>query len=314
MLHRTEIPVKTIELAEVHLTTGRHQLMDVVFRRWASLLQDRLYAKKNLMFEVSTENVKKIRFENFLSSVSKQPIYIFETQNQSRGLFLVDNTFFLKLILNTKAGITLERSSLGKLMKEHQKDLLALVQPMIEDFEKSWLNIADVELNLNRVTIYPQRAKVMLPYEYCFVGSVRLSVQDIQSEILLCLPYSGIDPLLSHLENKSVIAPESIENYSPHVKRHFMDILEKKEYSVVAELGNADLVGTKGKLEVGQLLPLLGKENLATIRINGTPVLQGYTGESDGHYSVQVTRGIEDKKPSAIQEEMAFKQVTWPSQ
>ncbi|MBT7810539.1 MAG: flagellar motor switch protein FliM, partial [Deltaproteobacteria bacterium] len=213
-----------------------------------------------------------------------------------------------------KAGITLERSSLGKLMKEHQKDLLALVQPMIEDFEKSWLNIADVELNLNRVTIYPQRAKVMLPYEYCFVGSVQLSVQDIQSEILLCLPYSGIDPLLSHLENKSVIAPESIENYSPHVKRHFMDILEKKEYSVVAELGNADLGGTKGKLEVGQLLPLLGKENLATIRINGTPVLQGYTGESEGHYSIQVTRRIEDKKPSAIQEEMAFKQVTWPSQ
>ena len=102
MLHQKDIPVKTFELAEVHLTTGRHQLMDVVFRRWASLIQDRLYAKKNLMFEVSTENVKKIRFENFLSSVSKQPIYIFETSNQSRGLFLVDNTFFLKLILNTK--------------------------------------------------------------------------------------------------------------------------------------------------------------------------------------------------------------------
>ena len=93
-----------------------------------------------------------------------------------------------------------------------------------------------------------------------------------------------------------------------------MDILEKKEYSVVAELGNADLGETKGKLEVGQLLPLLGKENLVTIRINGTPALQGYTGESDGHYSVQVTRGIEDKKPSAIQAEMAFKQVIWPSQ
>jgi len=40
----------------------------------------------------------------------------------------------------------------------------------------------------------------------------------------------------------------------------------------------------------------MGKENLATISINGTPSLQGYTGESDGHYSVQVTRRIEDKK------------------
>ena len=199
MLHRTDIPVKTFELAEVHLTTGRHQLMDVVFSRWASLLQDRLYAKKNLMFEVSTENVKKIRFENFLSSVSKQPIYIFEMPNQSRGLFLVDNTFFLKLILNTKAGITLERSSLGKLMKEHQKDLLALVQPMIEDFEKSWLNIAEVELNLNRVTIYPQRANVMLPYENCFSGRIQLIHEDLQTSIQLCMPYAALVSVLCPL-------------------------------------------------------------------------------------------------------------------
>ena len=99
MLHRTDIPVKTFELAEVHLKTGQHQLMDVVFRRWASLLQDRIYAKKNLMFEISTENVKKIRFENFLSSVSKQPIYIFEMPNQCRGLFLVDNTFFFARVM-----------------------------------------------------------------------------------------------------------------------------------------------------------------------------------------------------------------------
>lgn len=314
MLHRTDIPVKTFELAEVHLTTGRHQLMDVVFRRWASLLQDRLYAKKNLMFEVSTENVKKIRFENFLSSVSKQPIYIFETPNQSRGLFLVDNTFFLKLILNTKAGITLERSSLGKLMKEHQKDLLALVQPMIEDFEKSWLNIAEVELNLKRVTIYPHRAKVMLPYEYCFAGRIQLRVKDIQSEILLCLPFSGLEPIVSPLGNNRIIAPESMEYYFPHVKQHFIDILERTEHSVVAELGKADLSETKGKLEVGQVLPLHGQDGLVTIRINGTPVLQGTTGESDGHYSVKVTRGIEDKKPSAIKQEREFKQVAWPNQ
>ena len=34
---------------------------------------------------------------------------------------------------------------------------------------------------LNRVTIYPHRAEVMLPYEYCFVTRVTLSVKDIKS-------------------------------------------------------------------------------------------------------------------------------------
>ena len=314
MLHQTDIPVKPFELAEAHLTTGRFSLMDVIFRRWATLLQDTLYAKMNLMFEVSTESVEKLRFENFFSSISEQPIYIFESLNQSRGLLVVDNTFFLKLVLNTKAQKTLGRSSMVQLMREHQKDLLALVYPMIEDFEKSWLNIAEVELNLKRVTIYPHRAKVMLPYEYCFAGRIQLRVKDIQSEILLCLPFSGLEPLVSPLENNRIIAPESMEYYFPHVKQHFIDILERTEHSVVAELGKADLSETKGKLEVGQVLPLHGQDGLVTIRINGTPVLQGTTGESDGHYSVKVTRGIEDKKPSAIKQEREFKQVAWPNQ
>ena len=102
MLHQTDIFVKPFELAEAHLTTGRFSLMDVVFRRWASLLQYTLYAKMNLMFDVTTENVEKLRFENFFSSISEQPIYIIVTLNQRRGLLIVDNTFFLNLVLDTE--------------------------------------------------------------------------------------------------------------------------------------------------------------------------------------------------------------------
>jgi len=58
----------------------------------------------------------------------------------------------------------------------------------------------------------------------------------------------------------------------------------------------------------------LNKDALVTIRINGTPTLKGSSGESSGHYSVQVIRGTEDKKPSAIQQKREFKQVAWPTQ
>ena len=314
MMNENEISVETFELGESHFSTGRFNLLDIVFRRWAVLLQDTLYSKMDLMFEVSTKNIEKMRFENFFDTLSKQPIYIFETFNKCRGLFIIDNSFFIQLVLNTRAEKKLGSSSLDRLMREHQKDLVLLIRPMLEDFEKSWLNIAEVQLNLNRVTIYPHRAEVMLPYEYCFVGRLQLTVKDIRSEIILCLPFSGLEPVLSPLESKKVLAPESLEYYSPHVKQHFTSILERTEHSVVAELGKADLSETKGKLEVGQVLPLHGQDGLVTIRINGTPVLQGTTGESDGHYSVKVTRGIGDKKPSTIKQDREFKQVGWPNQ
>ena len=69
-----------------------------------------------------------------------------------------------------------------------------------------------------------------------------------------------------------------------------------------------------GKLEVGQVIPMQNKDDLVTIKINGTPVLQGSTGESDGYYSVQIVRGVEEKKPSSIQQKREFKEVTWPGQ
>ena len=313
MLHQTDIPVKPYELAEAQFNTGRFHIMDIVFRRWGALLQETLYAKMGMMLEVSTENVVQLRFEKFLDSVKKQPIYIFETLNHSRGLLLVDKSFF-DLALNGKAEPTEDSLSLIQMMKENQQKLLKLISTMIDDFEKSWLNIAAVELKLNRVTIYPSRANVMLPYEYCLVGRVQLSLNGIQTSIQLCLPYAALESVLRPFENKKLLEPESMVYYFPQVKEHFKDLLEKTEYSVVAELGKADLRAAKGKLEKGQVLPLLNKDALVTIRINGTPTLKGSSGESSGHYSVQVIRGTEDKKPSAIQQKREFKQVSWPTQ
>ena len=313
MLHQTDIPVKPYELAEAQFNTGRFHIMDIVFRRWGALLQETLYAKMGMMLEVSTENVVQLRFEKFLDSVKKQPIYIFETLNHSRGLLLVDKSFF-DLALNGKAEPTEDSLSLIQMMKENQQKLLKLISTMIDDFEKSWLNIAAVELKLNRVTIYPSRANVMLPYEYCLAGRVQLSLNGIQTSIQLCLPYAALESVLRPFENKKLLEPESMVYYFPQVKEHFKDLLEKTEYSVVAELGKADLRAAKGKLEKGQVLPLLNKDGLVTIQINGTPALQGSSGESSGHYSVQVIRGTEDKKPSAIQQKREFKQVSWPTQ
>ena len=348
MLHKTEIAYKPFELAETNYSTGRFHLMDVVVRRWSSLIQETLYERIGVMFDVSVQNVEKHRFEEFFSSISKQPIYIFETHNQSRGLFLVDNAFFNVYVLKnyseeialdpdkdyshgglvgglydtikneiTSAGSkmggekVLKRQPLVQLMREHQKSLLALVRPIINDFERSWLNIAPVELNLNRVTIYPYRAKVMLPYEYCLLFSIKLSSGEFNSNFSLCLPLTGIDPLLTPTEKNKLIEPESMEYYFPHVKKHFNDLLDNMEYSVVAELGSTDLSGIHGRIEEGQVLPLENRDGTVTIRINGSPVLKGTTGESDGNYSVRVIRGIDDKKPSSIQQNREFKQADW---
>ena len=87
MLLQSDTSVKPFQLAEAHFSIGRFHLMDIVFRRWATLLQETLYAKTGMMFEVSTENVEQLRFEEFLGSVSYQPNCDFGALHHSPGVF-----------------------------------------------------------------------------------------------------------------------------------------------------------------------------------------------------------------------------------
>ena len=119
MLHQTsDIPIKPFELAETKFNTGRFNIMDIVFRRWATLLQETLYAEMGMMLDISAENVEKVRFGKLLDSVEEQPIYIFETLNNGRGFLLVEKPFF-DLSLNGKVDNTSEELSLVKMMKEN---------------------------------------------------------------------------------------------------------------------------------------------------------------------------------------------------
>ena len=69
MLHKTEIKYKPFELAETKYSTGRFHLMDVVVRRWSSLIQETLYERIGVMFDVSVQNVQQNPFTRTRTSI-----------------------------------------------------------------------------------------------------------------------------------------------------------------------------------------------------------------------------------------------------
>ena len=85
MLHKTEIAYKTFELAETKYSTGRFHLLDVVVRRWSSLIQETLYERIGVMFDVSGKTLNSIDLRNFLTP------------------FLNSRSIFLKLITRAEA-------------------------------------------------------------------------------------------------------------------------------------------------------------------------------------------------------------------
>lgn len=312
MLYSPTAQIKVVEhsLVEAHLNTGRFRWMDIIARRWSLLMQDTLYSELRVMCEVEAKPVIWIRFEDLLREVQEMPIFIFEINQQGKGLFLFEKEFVRFTTSPRDADKTQANVHLEELMKNHQKRLLSLVRPMMHDFEQSWMKIGDFQLELKRITTHPKRAQVMLPFERCLLMRILLRVGEIKTELTLCLPFSELQSVLNVVENKRVLAPESLDHYHERLEQTLLRKLCEAEHTVTAELGSVNLQNSRGRLQEGQVLPL-DSDGKVTLVINGEASFRGPLGASGGKYSVQVSNRIERKKPSAVKQNLDFETVEW---
>ena len=310
------IAVDEHEIIESEIETGRFQWLDIVMSRWAHLLEDTLYEQLHSVFEVETETVEWVRFGNFIKNVGNQPIYIFETENQGKGLLIVENRFAQACLdRNPETLAETHNLDLRQFNPEKQQELLSVLSSLIQDFEKSWEGIGNVRMQLKKITTHPLRAKVMLPFERCLLGKVSFRFPDFHSGLTICLPYASLHPLLSKLEQRKVLAPESMDHYHHEIEEHFKSLLHNHRYTISAQMGVVEIksIGTNSPLYEGKVLPLnaLNTGEVA-ICINHEPVMTGETGNSNGKFCVQVTGKFDEKKKSTQSTQKQFHAIKWP--
>ena len=167
--------------------------MDLVARRWAILLEDTLYSELRMMSTTASRPVVWTRFEDLCDPAMERPIFIFETQQKGKALLLLESDFVRSV--TSSADSEDQGDPLEEVMKNHQKKILAMVRPFIKDFERSWTKIGEYPLELKRITTHPKRAQVMLPFERCLVFQVELHIGEMNTALILGIPFSEIHPL-----------------------------------------------------------------------------------------------------------------------
>ncbi len=315
MLHHdtSELDVEPYELVEAEYETGRFPWMDVVSRRWASLLETTLYERLGLLFEVQAEQVVWMRFANLLQHVRAQPIYIVDINQLAKGLLILDNSFVqatMRSLLPDEGELVLE-----DFMMQHHAALQDLLNAAAKDFENSWTHISDFQMRFKRVTTSRHRARVLLPHERCLVLRLKFQSQEqaSSSEVILALPFTAMHKTLNRLEPLRVLAPESVEPYYESVGNRMMDLLEQTHHQLVSELGKVDLRQTRGSLKVGQVLPLQNSGGKVTVRVNGRPTLIGKMGQSSSRYAVQIQSWEPVQRTSALKpQDQAFQPIDLP--
>jgi flagellar motor switch protein FliM len=157
------------------------------------------------------------------------------------------------------------------------------------------------------------RAKVMLPFERCLLGTLRFRSEGFESYLIICIPYSVVHPILSKLDDRRVLPPESMDHFLEDVEDHFQQLLLDMRYEVKAELGTVEL-GDRNRvlLKVGQVLPIsVPYSGKAIVKINDLPMMIGEAGNSNGKFSVQVTDDFDTLKQTTQSTQKSFQNLHW---
>ena len=311
-----ELPeeIKDYSLAEAEIHIGRFRWLDVVMRRWANQLESTLFDHLHSVFEIEAETVIWTRFSDVIKMLGDQPMYIFESDQKGKGLLILDNAIAQACI--DRDPDALENTvplDVTELNSETQKSLFDIVSQIVADLEGCWFNIGELPLHLKRITTHPMRAKVMLPFERCLLGTLRFRSEGFESYLIICTPYSVVHPLLSKLDDRRVLPPESMDHFLEDVEDHFQQLLLDMRYEVKAELGTVELGDRSGVLlKVGEILPIsVPYSGKAVVKINDLPMMIGEAGNSNGKFSVQVTDDFDTLKQTTQSTQKSFQNLHW---
>jgi flagellar motor switch protein FliM len=314
-----ELPeeIEDFSFAEAEINVGRFRWLDVVMRRWANQLESTLFDHLHSVFEIEAVTVIWTRFNDVLKMLGDQPMYIFESDQKGKGLLILDNTIAQACINRDPDALeNTDPLDVTELNSEKQKLLFDIVSQIVTDLEGCWLNIGELPLHLKRITTHPMRAKVMLPFERCVLGTVRFRSEGFESYLIICIPYSVVHPILSKLDDRKVLPPESMDHFLEDVENYLQQLLLDTRYEVKAELGTVEL-GDRGGvlLKVGQVLPIsVPYAGKAIVKINDLPMMIGEAGNSNGKFSVQVTDDFDTLRQTTQSTQKSFQNLHWGNQ
>lgn len=303
-------------IIESFVVLGPYPYLDIVIRRWAYLLESTLFDCLGIIFEVEAANVEQMRFDAFSQTVGPhQAIYVFQAEKLPGScLLLVDNKFAHACLLNSlQDRLSDQPDHLPEITIERQEQLLSVLKQLIRDFERSWQGIASIQLQFQKMVTHRFRAKVIPPFEKCFITKLTVHSHGFDAQIILCFPYLTLDAILQSFPQRKILPPETVDRYYENTAGDFEKVLTQLRYQMSVDLGTVDVNPQKGQhITVGAVFPIhsdLGTQ--ATVKINGNPVLSGVLGNTKNNYSVQVVDRYEAKKAEIRNQPLPFQPVDW---
>lgn len=274
----------------------RLPMLEIVFDRLVRLLTASLRNFTSDNVEVSLDNIKSVRFGDYLNSIPLPAILsVFKAKQwDGFGMIAVDSPLAYSIVDVLLGG----RRSTAKLKVEgrpYTSIETSLVQRMIEvvleDAELAFRPVSPVSFSFDRLETNPKFAAITRPANAAILVRLRVDMEERGGSIEILLPYATIEPirdvLLQGFMGEKFGRDATWEG-------HLATEIWSAKTEVKAVLYDKKLPLRRIlDLDVGDTLMLdLKPDALVEIRCGDEPLTQGRIGRSGEHVAIQVAKPL----------------------
>ena len=284
--------------SQERIIRGRMPTLDIINQRFSRLFRNSLSTALRKVLDVSAVSTDTVKFGEFIKSLPvPASLHIFR---------IVPLRGFALLVAESKMVFALVDSFFGgsgeAKMKIEGRDFTAIEQKIIkkvvlmllQDLEKAWIPIHDVEMAFVRSEVNPQFAAIVPPTDVVVVILFEIEMDQISGTMTVCLPYSTIEPIIGKL--KAGFQSDQLEVDLTWVKR-LRERLAVAEVDVRVKLGTSTISSDEfTELKEGMVLQLdTDVSGELPVYVGGVEKFRGYPGVVRGNKALKISQVLTRK-------------------
>ena len=278
------------------IIAGRLPTLDIINQMFSRLFRQTFSGMLRKAVEVNAVSTDTVKFGEFLRSLPiPASLHIFRMEPlRGHGLMIVESKLVSAIVdtffggTNEKELTIADRDFSGIEIRMTKNVVLGA----LEDFEKAWKPVFEINTNYVRSEINPQFAAIVPPTDIVLVIVFEIDLEFTSGSVTISIPYSTIEPIMPKL--KANFQAETQEVDRVWIQRVREEMLTT-EVEIIAQLGKTKITSERlVELKVGDTI-MLGNDvtDPLEITVEGMPKVKGFPGVSRGLKAIQVTEIIE---------------------
>ncbi len=270
---------------------ARMPTFDVINERLSREIRTSMSSLLQTNVDVTANPLDTLKFTEFVRSLPvPTSLHVFRMEPlRGHGLVVLESQLVYNLIDTFFGG-----EGLGKARVEG-REFTAIEEVMIrkvvvaclKDIEKAWLPIEPVKTSLIRSEMNPQFAAIVLPTDLVIVTRFEIELEQAAGNLVLCLPYSMIEPLRAKLASGFQAETEEID---VAWRKRLQEIILESTIQLRVQLGTTEISGERLiYLQPGDVIQLDNDaKDMLTGFVDGLPKVRGYAGVQRGFQALRV--------------------------